>query len=154
MKYYKLGSTLFIAIFTLISCNKTEQNTTANNEKLANEKLVKQYFEYFNSHEWTKMANMYTETADFKDPSLGKGIVKQTRKQIIDKYTTLNGVFPDLKDKIIEIYASGDKHIIVEFISSGTAPDSSKFELPICTIFTIENGLITKDFTYFDNFEE
>ena len=26
--------------------------------------------------------------------------------------------------------------------------------MPICTIFTIENGLITKDFTYFDNFEE
>jgi hypothetical protein len=151
MKYLKLVFTLLIAIFTLISCNKKEQNTNLNNEKLANEKLVKQYFEHFNSHEWAKMANMYTETADFKDPSLGKGIVKQTRKQIIEKYATLNNIFPDLHDKIIQIYPSGDKHIIVEFVSSGTAPDSSKLELPICTIFTIENGLITKDFTYFDN---
>jgi hypothetical protein len=55
---------------------------------------------------------------------------------------------------VIQTYPSGDKHIIVEFVSSGTAPDSSKFELAICTIFTIENGLITKDFTYFDNFED
>ncbi|WP_262892331.1 hypothetical protein ACN9ML_07985 [Dyadobacter endophyticus] len=44
--------------------------------------------------------------------------------------------------------------MIVEFISTGTAPDKSKFTLPICTIFTIENGNITQDFTYYDNFSE
>jgi len=119
-----------------------------------NEQLVKQYFEYFNNHDWKKMAEMYTETADFKDPSLGQGIVKQTRQQIQNKYAELNKIFPDLQDKVLQIYPSGEKHIIVEFVSTGTAPDNSKFELPICTIFTIENGLITKDFTYFDNFEE
>lgn len=123
-------------------------------ETTANEKLIQQYFMHFNNHEWKKMANMYIENAEFKDPSLGPGIVKQTNKQIIDKYSELNSVFPDLHDKIIQIYPSGENHIIVEFISSGTAPDNSKFELPICTIFTIENGLITKDLTYFDNFEE
>lgn len=121
---------------------------------LDNEKLVKQYFDYFNNHEWTKMANMYTETAAFKDPSLGQGIVKQTRQQTIKKYTELNKIFPDLHDRIIQIYPSGDKHIIVEFLSTGTAEDNSKFELPICTILTIENGMITKDFSYFDNFNE
>ena len=140
-----------IAIFTLISCNpKNQKNMTMTD----NEKLVKQYFEHFNNHEWTKMANLYTEISDFKDPSLGIGIIKQTRQQIIEKYSELTKVFPDLHDKIIQIYPSGDEHIIVEFVSSGTAPDNSRFELPICTILTIENGLITKDFSYFDNFEE
>lgn len=119
-----------------------------------NEDLVKQYFEYFNSHEWVRMANMYAEVSEFKDPSLGQGIVKQTRQQIIDKYSSLNEVFPDIKDEVVQIYPSGDKHIVVEFVSSGTAPDDSRFELPVCVIFTIENGLITKDFSYFDNFEE
>ena len=119
-----------------------------------NIKLVNQYFEHFNNHDWTKMADMYLNNADFKDPSLGPGIVKQTRQQIIDKYSELNKIFPDLHDKVLEIYPSGDKNIIVEFVSSGTAPDSSKFELAICTIFNIENGLITKDFTYYDNFDE
>ncbi len=143
--------TLFFATITLISCNNQNKTSIATTN---NKKLVKQYFEYFNNHEWTKMANMYSVISEFKDPSLGQGIVKQTRQQIIDKYSELNKVFPDLHDQVIQIYPSGDKHIIVEFISSGTAPDNSKFELPICTILTIENGIITKDFTYFDNFEE
>lgn len=142
--------TLF-AIFTLNSCNNQNQKSRTTTD---NEKLVKQYFEYFNNHEWMKMANMYSEISEFKDPSLGQGIVKQTRQQIIDKYSELNKVFSDLHDQVIQIYPSGNNHIIVEFVSSGTAPDNSKFKLPICTILTIENGIITKDFTYFDNFDE
>ena len=148
----KNGIIILAVIFVLASCNN--QNQSKPMDTTQNEKVVKQYFEYFNSHNWKKMAEMYTETADFKDPSLGQGIVKQTRKQIQEKYAVLNEVFPDLKDSIVQIYPSGEKHIIVEFVSTGTAPDNSKFELPICTIFTIENGMIVKDFTYFDNFEE
>jgi len=146
---------IFIILFatlTLASCNN--QNQSKIMETSRNEKIVKQYFEHFNNHDWKKMSEMYTETVDFKDPSLGTGIVKQSRQQIQDKYADLSKVFPDLHDKVIQIYPSGEKHIIVEFVSTGTAPDNSKFELPICTIFTIENGLITKDFSYFDNFEE
>ena len=142
---------LIVMVFVIISCNNQNQSKTIDASK--NEKIVKQYFEYFNSHNWKKMAEMYTETADFKDPSLGKGIVKQTRKQTEDKYAELHEIFPDLHDKVIQIYPSGENHIVVEFISTGTAPDNSKLELPICTVFTIENGLITKDFTYFDNFQ-
>ena len=115
---------------------------------------MQQYFEHFNKHDWNKMANMYTETTEFKDPSLGQGIIKQTCEQIVAKYSELSRMFPDVKDEIVNMYPSGDKNIIVEFISRGTTPDNSKFELPICTIFTIENGMITKDFTYYDNFKE
>lgn len=140
---------IIIAIFSVVSCS-TKNNKESNN----NEELVKLYFTHFNNHEWTKMAEMYSENVEFKDPSLGQGIVKQTHQQIIEKYTELNRIFPDINDKVIKTYPSGKNHIIVEFVSSGTAPDNSKFELPICTIFTIENGKITKDFTYFDNFEE
>jgi ketosteroid isomerase-like protein len=144
-----MKNTIFILaiLFAVNACkNKKEES--------ANEKLVKQYFEYFNNHDWNKMASMYTDTTDFRDPTLGLNIVKKTRKQTIEKYTALNKIFPNLKDKITATYPSGENHIVVEFTSSGIAADSSKFELPICTIFTIENGLITKDFTYFDNFDE
>jgi ketosteroid isomerase-like protein len=143
--------TIFLTASTLFSCHNVNQK---NMEKSSNEKLVRNYFEHFNNHDWTKMANMYTEVAEFKDPSLGQKIVKQKREEIIKKYSDLSKTFPDVKDSILNIYPSGDKNIIVEFISSGTAPDNSKFELPVCTIFTIENGLITKDFTYYDNFQE
>ncbi len=119
-----------------------------------NNMLVKQYFSHFNNHDWNKMADMYSTTAEFKDPSLGRGIIKQTHEQIIQKYSELHEIFPDIVDEIIETYPSGKSNVIIEFVSKGTAPDGSQFELPICTIFTIENGLITKDFSYFDNFEE
>jgi hypothetical protein len=143
--------TIIIA-FVLASC--TNQQKQSSMEKTSNEKLVTQYFEYFNKHDFAAMASMYKDTAEFKDPTLGQGIVKQTRQQTITKYSELVKIFPDLTDKVLNVYPSGDKHIIVEFVSSGTGPDKVKFELPICTIFTIENGIITKDFTYFDNFEE
>ena len=140
---------IIITLFSISSCT-IKYNSDSNN----NEALVKQYFTHFNNHEWQKMAKMYAELAEFKDPSLGQGIVKQTQQQIIDKYSALNKVFADINDEVIKTYPSGKKHIIVEFISRGTAPDNTKFELPICTIFTIENGKITKDYSYFDNFEE
>lgn len=148
MKQIALIFLLFIAI---TGCNTQKSKTMTNTE---NEKLILQYFEYFNNHDWAKMAGMYIETVEFKDPSLGLGIVQQTRQQIIAKYAELHQMFPDLNDKVLQIYPSGNNHVIVEFISSGTSPEGSKFELPICTIFTIENGMITKDFTYYDNFEE
>jgi predicted SnoaL-like aldol condensation-catalyzing enzyme len=139
---------LFLIILIILNaCSKKDANN-------ANEKFVKQYFEYFNRHDWIKMATMYSDSTDFKDPTLGLGIVKQSRKQIIEKYTELSKIFPNIKDEITAIYPSGDIHIIVEFISSGSATDGTTFQLPICTIFTIENGLITKDFTYFDNTDE
>ncbi|MDX6189737.1 nuclear transport factor 2 family protein [Flavobacterium sp. Fl-318] len=140
----------FFTLLILISCN----NQKPQNMESKNTALVKQYFEHFNNHKWKEISEMYTPTADFKDPSLGTGIVKQTRAETLKKYSELNQMFPDLTDKVIQIYPSGENNVIVEFVSSGTAEDDSTFELPICTIFTIENGLITKDFTYYDNFDE
>jgi predicted SnoaL-like aldol condensation-catalyzing enzyme len=146
---YKIITGVFLYCLS-IGCN---QQLKIIPEKVNNEKLVTQYFEHFNKHEWLKMANMYTEIAAFKDPSLGSGIVMQTKKQIIEKYTQLSKIFPDVHDQIVQVYTAGNNHVVVEFISTGTGPNNVKFTLPICTILTIENGLITKDFTYFDNFE-
>lgn len=140
----------FLIIIGFCAC--TNQNVSEiENENIL---LIEQYFKHFNAHHWDKMANMYIEEAEFKDPSFGQEIIKQKREEIVKKYSELNEIFPDLHDEVIQIYPSGENHVIVEFVSSGTAPDGSKFELPICTIFTLDNGKITKDFTYFDNFDE
>jgi ketosteroid isomerase-like protein len=134
-----------------ISCN-TEEASTDN--KVKSEEFVKTYFNHFNNHNWKEMAALYVENAEFKDPSLGIDPIKQSRQQVIDKYTELNQIFPDLHDEVKQVYPSGNNQIIVEFISTGKASDSLSFKLPICTIFTIENGLITNDYTYYDNFDQ
>ena len=112
--------------------------------------IAKNVYKYFNEHDWAKMAELYADPADFKDPSFGQGIVKQTRQQIAQKYKEMEEMSKDIRDEVIQVYPSGDKNVIVEFVSSGTAPNGEKWSLPICTIFTIENGQITKDFTYYD----
>jgi hypothetical protein len=140
----------FYISIAFISCNNSKQEQVIN----PNELIIQQYYQHFNNHDWIKMANMYADTTEFKDPSLGKEIFPQNRQQIIEKYTALNTIFPNIKDEVVNIYPSDSNHIIVEFVSTGTAADKSTFKLPICTIFTIKNGFITKDFTYYDNFDE
>ncbi|SHK52057.1 nuclear transport factor 2 family protein [Epilithonimonas mollis] len=149
MKIFRLSAALLMLSALTVGCSNCD--TKGNPE---NEQLVKHYFELFNKHQWKELSELYAEHAEFKDPSFGTGTVKQSRPDFVKKYTELNQMFPNLKDEVKHIYVSGDKHIIVEFVSTGTAPDQSGFELPICTVFTIENGKITKDFTYYDNFDE
>jgi len=112
--------------------------------------IAESVYKYFNEHDWEKMAGLYADPADFKDPSFGQEIVQQTRQKILEKYKAMEEMSHDIHDNIVQVYSSGDKHVIVEFISSGTAPNGEKWTLPICTIFTIENGQITKDFTYYN----
>lgn len=115
-----------------------------------NVEIAKKVFEYFNKHDWQKMAELYIENAEYKDPALGTGIVKQTRQQTIEKYKQLEKMSPDIKDEVIAIYPSGNTCVIVEFVSSGTA-GGTKWTLPICTIFKMKDGKIIQDFTYYDN---
>ena len=116
---------LFIALTITIITSCTEKNHFSEQQH-QNQKIVEKYFEYFNNHEWHKIAEMYIETAEFKDPSLGEGTVKMTRAEMISKYSELNEIFTDIHDEVVQTYPSGKKHIIVEFVSSGTAPDNSK----------------------------
>lgn len=148
MRTIKFISVLFFCLI-IVACSNCDSKDNPENQQ-----LIQHYFKLFNEHKWPELSEMYAENAEFKDPSFGTKTMKQTKKDFVKKYAELNQIFPDLKDKVINIYPSGDKNVIVEFVSTGTAPDQSKFELPICTIFTIENGKITKDFTYYDNFDE
>lgn len=138
MKKYFLGA---VMVMSASAC------TNSNSD---NDAIVKQYFTHFNQHNWAAMADMYTDTALFKDPSLGQGIVKQSQQQTIAKYRQLQQSVPDIRDSIVQVYHAG-QHITIEFVSTGTAPDGRRFSLPICTIFSIEKGKIAKDFTYYDN---
>ncbi len=138
----------------LFSCkNSKPQEVKIVDNSSTNKAIIDQYFQYFNSHDWQKMAGMYIDQPEMKDPTYGIKNVKMTKAEILKKYTELSQMIPDVHDKVIKMYHA-ENNVIVEFESSGTAPDGSKFTLPICTVFEIENGKISKDLTYYDNFEE
>lgn len=144
---------LFLSLaFFVFSCKQNEEKVIISESNSANnEKVAKELFVHFNNHDWQKMADLYIENAEFKEPASGMVAQKKSKTQIVKEYTALQQQFGDVKDSVVAVYPSGDKKVIVEFVASGTLPDKSRFQLPICTIFTIENGKITKDYTYFDN---
>lgn len=124
--------------------------TTSDSAKDSNAARAKEMFDAFNRHDWNAMANYYADPASFLDPSYGSDYVTKTRIETAAKYSEMQKMFSDIHDEIIDVYSSGDK-VIVEFVSTGTAADGSKFKLPIVSILTFRNGLIIKDATYYDN---
>ena len=141
---------IFSVLFLFFSCKKEEEKIIKI-DTTENEKIAKQLFVEFNKHDWQKMANLYTENPEFKEPTSGMKPQLKSRAQIVKEYSEMQSMFPDVQNSVVAVYPSGKNKVIVEFVSKGTNPDKTKFELPICTIFTIENGKITKDYTNFDN---
>lgn len=141
---------IVVMVFVCASCRqhvKLSFNQNANNTT-----FIKNYFQTFNNHNWDSLAKFYADTAAFKDPSFGNKIVMLTHTNFIKKYKNQETIIPNIKDSDVAIYSSSDSVIIVEFKATITDPANKKMELPICTIFTLKNNLIIKDYTYFDNF--
>lgn len=132
---------IFSSILILMACaNQGEANLTS----------TKKLYDHFNDHDWKAMANLYTDNAEFLDPSLGKGYVKQTQAQIVEKYSAMEQLFPDIRDEVKEMYVVDDK-VIIQFVATGNSGDSIKLQLPICGILTFKDGKIIRDATYYDN---
>jgi ketosteroid isomerase-like protein len=139
-------------ILSLAACNSNPSTPKPTEFAMTNnQSIIDQYFAHFNAHDWQKMADMYIDTPEMKDPAYGTQNVRMTKEDIIKKYAELEAMIPDVKDRVVQMYHSGN-FTIVEFESSGTAPDGSPFVLPICTVFEVIDGKITKDLTYYDNF--
>ncbi len=149
IQFIQMKKFAFIFILlTMVGCNSKQTNSSQTEQSV---KTVKKLFDNFNQHDWQAMASLYADDAQFKDPSLGQTVIVQNRAQIQEKYRALNALFTDITDSIDQLYTSDEHTVIVEFVSKGTAPDSTTFRLPICSIFTIQDGQIIKDFTYYDN---
>ncbi len=137
--------TLLICAAVLVSASAALHAGDAD----TNVALVEQMFEAFNQHDWKKMASYYADNAAFLDPTLGAEEVKQSHADIVKKYSNLQKMAPDIHDDIQHIHAAGNT-VVVEFVSSGSAPDGTKWKLPICTVLTLADGKIIRDATYFD----
>ncbi|QJB37854.1 nuclear transport factor 2 family protein [Chitinophaga oryzae] len=135
-----------LSLFLVTACVQPGGKISLSNPHV---QVVKDMFAAFNEHNWQEMAACYADTAQFLDPEHGPEMVSLSRAQLVKKYQELHRQFPDVQDEIKDIY--GDKnHIIVEFISSATGQDGKKWQLPICVVFTVKDGKIIRDRTYYD----
>jgi uncharacterized protein (TIGR02246 family) len=105
--------------------------------------VVKAMLEAFNRHDATAMARLYARDArltssDFCSPR-GQADIERT-------YRALFEAFPDIRDDVSTIVAEGE-HVAVRFTAvSKTGP----LQLPIQTMLTVRDGLITEDHSVFD----
>jgi len=107
-------------------------------------------FDAFNRHDWKAMSEHYADSALFLDPSFGIDYVRQSRNEMIAKYTQMEQLFPNIHDKVVTLFAKGDQ-VAVEFVSTGSSGDSVSFTLPISCVLTLRHNLIVKDATYYNN---
>jgi ketosteroid isomerase-like protein len=133
---------LILVVAMLGSCAKRDPGAT-------NMMLANKMFDAFNRHDWEGMANCYSDSAAFLDPSFGTEYVTKTRYETVAKYNEITKVFPDLHDEVTAMYSSGDK-VIAEFVATGSMSDSVRFKIPIAIVLTIKDGMIVKDATYYD----
>ncbi len=147
MKNVLAAMALVVASFGCAEKKVEEKKTSFDGQAFA-----KGYFDTFNRHDWKALSDYYADDATFLDPSFGTKPIKQSKADFVIKYSEMTNIFPDLKDELKSVYAIDSTTVIVEFVSSGTGPDSVRFELPICSILKLKNGKIIEDRTYYDNF--
>jgi ketosteroid isomerase-like protein len=140
---------LIFPVFILgqFSCSITDPNLVDQNIEIA-----RKSFAAFNRHDWKEQASYFSDTCKFLDPSYGDKHVTVNRKDKIAKYVKMEEMSPDIKDEITSIFGVGDK-VVIQFISSGTTQTEEgryNWRMPICCIFTIQDGLIVVDETYYN----
>ncbi len=133
---------LLVTAFVIISCTQSVEKQNA--------EIATQMFAAFNAHDWQKMNSFYSLDANYLDPAYGLEYVKKSSSEIIEKYSGLEKMFPDIHDEVKGMYAAGDK-ITVEFVATGSSGDRIKFSLPICAVLTFKDGKIVRDATYYNN---
>lgn len=117
----------------------------------ANLDVTHKIFEAFNAHDWPGMLAYYADDAVFEDPAFAGPV--HSHAPVEANHRHLQSLFPDIKDEIQALHASGD-HVIVEFIARGTSADGKVFSLPICSVLTFKNGKVVRDATYYNNCAE
>ncbi len=142
-----MRSSILCATFVIVTACA---NNSPQVQEAENVKLVRSMFDAFNKHDWHSMAAYYSDSALFLDPAFGTTYVKQNHEQMEKKYQEMEDYFPNIHDSIAGIYPSG-ANVMVEFVSTGAAPDSTSFRLPISSVLTIQNKQIVREATYYNN---
>lgn len=125
-----------------------------------NKQIIEDHFNALNRHNIKLLLKDYDPNVQVTS-SGWVGVHVGTREMMFD-YGRYFHETPDLKYDIENVYFSGDSIATVEYTTAGTVTNAAKdtplgivgkrYILNNCTIFTIRNGRVVKENTYFDQF--
>jgi hypothetical protein len=135
-----MKKSVYLVAMILTACTSPQTSTSSEAEETR--RVAAAIFEAFNAHDWDRMESYYADSVQLQDPAYPGG--KTGKAGMTSFYASV----PDIHDAVQNIYVQGNI-ACVEFISTGTM-NGQKFSLPICTVLTIENGLVIRDNSYYD----
>ena len=125
--------------------------------KLEAVQTVEKMFAAFNRRDADALAALYADDVFVDSPDFPQP--KRTPAEVAAHYREMFRQFPDIRDDVQSITASGNR-VVVEFISYCTVENPSaemppsvkgkKFSLKIASILEVVNGKIVRDITYYD----
>lgn len=123
-----------------MSC--TEQEKT----QATNIQVVRRLNTYLNQHNWKAMTYCYADTVQLKDTT--RLPYAHSKEMCVSRHRRLWMLYPDLKQRITQLYAAGNHHVVMETILEGTTPSGILLRQAGCVIYTIERQRITKESSY------
>ena len=109
---------------------------------------VRNKFAAFNRHDVGAIEEIYSRTATLNSPDyrnlVGNKPIAETYRKIFDS-------IPDAKDNI-ELLDSSGKHVYAQFVLSGhwNGMQDKPISVRIMAAYTVKNGRIVDDATYYD----
>ena len=107
--------------------------------------VVRSMFDAFNRHDAAAMAALYADDARLSSPDF---CAPRTRNDVERTYNDLFKTFPDIRDDIDSMIATGGR-VAVRFTARSSA-GSEPLALKIMTFLTVRDGHITEDDSLFD----
>lgn len=111
-------------------------------------KTVRLKFEAFDKHDASTIEEIYAVDATLHSPDYPQ-LVGNT--QIADTYRRLFEAIPDAKDNLVSLDSAGDK-VYAQFVLTGhlKGAEGKPISVPIMSVYTVRNGHIVGDTTYYD----
>jgi hypothetical protein len=125
-----------------------ENSAVASRSDSRPSEVVRGKFTAFNQHDVGAIEAIYARGATLNSPDYSD-LVGNTA--IADTYRRLFDSIPDAKDNI-QVLESVGKHVYVQFVLSGhwNGIQDKPIGVRIMAVYTIENGRIIEDATYYD----
>lgn len=133
-----MKKSLYVGAVFLFACASPEHQEIETETR----RIATAVFDAFNRHDWEKMESLYSDSVILQDPAYPGG--KTGKEGMTEFYKSV----PDIHDAVESVTVEGNV-AVVEFISTGTL-NGQKFTLPICSVLTVENGMVVRDNTYYD----
>ena len=124
-----------------------------------NLRLIDSMIASYNSRDWSKLEEIYAESAVFYEPGVKP---YRGRDAILRSYQALHSIFPDEQIKKVRSFGQSD-WTCVEMAASGTnkgpiespegktiPPTNKRYQVEIVAVIKIENGKIAENHEYFD----